>query len=462
MRSSGKNFADAGWNAPKCFLGRVPQRRLWQFTTDWLVDDSSSSLPNGDSSLRLLILTPQLPFPPHKGTTIRNFHLIKNLSTRHEITLLSFHDESPELDWSALRRCCAACALVPTPTRPLRSRMVDLPFPARPDLVRRLRSAAFVANLASLMASSSFDLVQIEGLELAWHWNALRSAVRNGQVRAPQSLPKVVLDDHNAEYVLQRRAHEIDRGNPTRWLGALYSLLQWQKLVRYERRFCQSVSGVIAASEFDRQAILALDSRLQVGVIPNGVDTDHYTVVQTSKNAGCPRVIFTGSMDFRPNVDGVEWLCQQIWPLVVAQVPEATLWIVGRSPKPTVNKFSDDKHVFVTGAVPDVRPYLYESALSVVPLRIGGGSRLKVLEAMAAGVPVVSTTLGCEGIAVNPSTAVIANQPSDFARAIVDLLRDERRRSALALAARSFVEQSCDWRAIVPRLDAFYREVMRR
>lgn len=410
--------------------------------------------------MKLLFLTPQLPYPPHKGTTIRNFHLLQNLGTRHEITLLSFHDGGAAPDLACLRRYCARIELVRQPRRSSLARLVDLPFPTRPDLVRRLRSAEFEARLGQLLRQEEFDLVQIEGLEMAMHWETVVRGLHGGR-RAPFGPPrKAILDEHNAEYVLQRRAYEIDRGQPAKWSGAAYSLLQWRKLVRYERHICRLAAGVIAASELDRRALLALDKHLRTAVIPNGVDTDHYQPRGAREQGHDPRLIFIGTMDFRPNVDGVQWFCRRIWPGILAQVPETSLWIVGRDPKAEVRALADGQRVAVTGAVEDVRPYLASADIAVVPLRIGGGSRLKVLEAMAAGVPIVSTSLGCEGTAVTASTAVIADQPEEFGRAVVDLLRDAGRRQALAEAARDLVEQAYDWRVIVPRLEHFYGEVM--
>jgi len=327
-------------------------------------------------------------------------------------------------------------------------------------LVRRVRSAGFAARLCRLLEQERFDLAQIEGLEMALHWETAKQGVARGRGLRLADLPRAILDAHNAEYVLQRRAYEIDRAQPAKLLGAAYSLLQWQKLVRYERHFCRLTAGVIAASESDRQALLALDGNLRSTVIPNGVDTDHYRPPAPPERPHDLRLIFVGTMDFRPNVDGVQWFCRRIWPGILAQVPEASLWIVGRDPKAEVRALADGQRVVVTGAVDDVRPHLRGADLAIVPLRIGGGSRLKVLEAMAAGVPVVSTALGCEGIAVTEGSAVIADEPGEFARAVVDLLRDAGRRRALARAARTLVEQEYDWRVVVPPLDQFFGEIL--
>ncbi|MBI3287335.1 MAG: glycosyltransferase, partial [Chloroflexi bacterium] len=170
-------------------------------------------------------------------------------------------------------------------------------------------------------------------------------------------------------------------------------------------------------------------------------------------------LVFTGKMDFRPNVDGVLWFFERVWPRVREQLPEARFVVVGRNPSPRLRALRVDPRAVVTGTVPDVRPYLRQAQLYVVPLRMGGGTRLKVLEAMAMGKPIVSTSLGCEGIDLIPGRElIVADRAEDFSQWVIDLWQDEWRRRELARRARQLVEERYDWRGIAPRLEAAYLE----
>jgi len=279
---------------------------------------------------------------------------------------------------------------------------------------------------------------------------------------------KVIFDEHNAEYVLQRTAFESDARRMTRWHAALYSLIQWKKLERYERECCQRANHIVACSDADANVIRALldsqfairNSQLPVTVIPNGVDTDLFV---PSDDEVCAKpqaefaMVFAGKMDFRPNIDAMTWFCTEILPRIRAEIPRAHLVIIGQKPAPRVVALREQQGVEVTGWVPDTRPYIADAAVYVVPLRMGSGTRLKVLEAMAMGKAIISTARGVEGIALTPDReAVITDTPDTFARAVIALLRDPERRRTLGRAARALAESKYDWRRIVPMFDQVY------
>jgi len=319
-----------------------------------------------------------------------------------------------------------------------------------PDMALRLASQAMFLNLARLISEEEFDVVQVEGIEMA----AFGFLVT---VRPPGSRPLLVFDDHNAEYVLQRSAFETDRRDPRRWLGALYSWIQWRKLMRYEARCCRTFDRVVAVSATDADALRALDPSIPVDVIPNGVDTDAYQPHPLPDNPA-PTLAFTGKMDFRPNVDAMLWFCDRILPHVIRRIPDVQLNIVGQSPHLRLQPLARDSHVTLTGFVPDVRPHIAEAAVFVVPLRMGGGTRLKVLEAMAMGKAMVSTTLGCEGLeVVSGQEVVLADDEEQFAGEVVALLNDPQRAGALGRRARAFVETRYAWERITPRLENVIR-----
>jgi len=294
-----------------------------------------------------------------------------------------------------------------------------------------------------------FDFVQVEAIEMAQYG----LAVKKMSLPSP---PVVIFDDINAEYLLQRRAFETDVKHPRLWLGAFYSLLQWQKLRHYEAKACRRMDRVVVVSQADQKALQRLLPDLESTVVPNGVDTGYYLPVDTEKESDST-LVFTGKMNFRPNVDAVIWFTQKVWPLIQSEFPEARFRVVGRNPHPRLKPLRELPGITLTGYVEDIRPHIAEAGVYVVPLRVGGGTRLKVLEAMSMGKAIVSTSLGCEGIDITPGQELlIADEPLYFAKEVVSLMRDHRRRRELALAARRLVEVRYDWQHITSLMERVY------
>jgi glycosyltransferase involved in cell wall biosynthesis len=295
-------------------------------------------------------------------------------------------------------------------------------------------------------------VVQFEGIEMIPYLHTLADH-RNELGRRPL----LVFDDHNAEYVLQRRFFEMDLRVPSRWLLALYSLVQWQKLKRYEAWACRHVDAVVAVSSEDAAALQRIVPGLGVTVVPNGVDVSRYASFSGPKAALVPQnLVFTGTMDFRPNVDAVVWFCHDVLPRVRQREPSVRFYIVGRRPHPRVAALQDLPGVEVTGAVPDQMPYIGAATVFVIPMRGGGGTRLKVLEAMAMRRAIVSTSMGCSGFPVaHGCEVVLADDAAGFAREVVELLQNADRREALGGAALAFARRY-DWPEIVPRFEAVY------
>lgn len=411
--------------------------------------------------MKLLFLTPQLPYPPHQGTTIRNFNIIKHLAPRHEITLLSFGTPEELQNTEPLRALCRRIEIAPYPTRTLAQRALTTLFSPLPDMALRLKSDEMHALVAAVLRDGQFDVVQIEGIEMARYIPDLSLATRH---------PPLVFDEHNAEYTLQRTAFESDTRSITRWHAALYSLIQWKKLERYERATCQRADHITACSDTDANAIGALlnaQSKIEnreskITTIPNGVDTDHF--VPSDEVCAKPlaelAMVFAGKMDFRPNIDAMLWFCDEILPRIRAEIPLAHIVIVGQKPSLRIAAMRERQGVEITGWVPDTRPYVADAAVYVVPLRMGSGTRLKVLEAMAMGKAIVSTSRGVEGIdLVAGREAVVADRPDVFAREVIALLRDADRRRALGQAARVLAVEKYDWRKIVPKFEQVYAKM---
>jgi polysaccharide biosynthesis protein PslH len=398
----------------------------------------------------ILFLTPQLPFPPEQGTAIRNYHLIAQAATRYDVSLLSFAEPGFD-DPGPLTQLCARVVTVPQPRRSLAQRLRTLLTSRAPDMAHRLASEPFAHALRALLRERQPDIVQVEGIELAAYGLLLDQWPEAGA-------PALVFDDHNAEYLLQKRAFVTDLRRPRRWPQAAYSCIQWLRLRRFERDIGRRADAVLAVSEKDAQAIRALSRDLEPLVIPNGVDTASYrTDLPDSLPLRHPNLVFTGKMDFRPNVDAVGWFHAHVWPLIRRQVPQGHLYLVGKAPLPAVQRLGADPAITVTGYVPEILPYFGGADVYIVPLRVGGGTRLKVLEALATGLPMVSTRLGAEGIElVDGKHALLADTPEAFAEATVRLLTDGALRERLGRQARACAEERYDWRSIVPRLYPLY------
>jgi glycosyltransferase involved in cell wall biosynthesis len=384
---------------------------------------------------------------------MRNYGLIAGLAKRHRVHLVSFlapHDEPSRA--TPLGDLCETLDAVPQPTRSLKQRLWDLATCPLPDMAHRLCSPAFAETLSAVLARYEFDVVEFEGIEMMPYL----STVLEGSAWTGSS-PHLVFDDHNAEYLLQQRVFEADIRTPRRWAGALYSLMQWAKLERYEAWAMRQVDHVVAVSSPDAEALHRIAPGARVSVVPNGIDVVTHAQKQSVRDfLPTNSLVFTGKMDFRPNVDAALWFAQHVLPLIRQRIPSARFYIVGQRPHARLDVLRDQPGVVITGRVEETRPYIAAAALYVIPLRSGGGTRFKVLEAMAIGCPIVSTRMGCDGFPITPDLQVaLADEPQGFAETVIELMKDQSRRQKLVAAASEFV-QAYDWSRLVPRLERVY------
>lgn len=411
--------------------------------------------------MKILFLTPQLPYPPRQGTTIRNDSLIRQVAQRHTVDLLTFltPDQAAE-QHSPLAKACRRLATLPQPLRSLPQRALDTLRSPLPDMALRLESQA-MHSLVQDWLQDGYDIVQIEGIEMAQYgFHALNNAP-TGQKR-----PCLVFDDHNCEYLLQQRNAFTDLRRPQRWLAAFYSLIQWQKLRRYEGQICQRADAVLAVSTIDQQALERLAPGVTVTVIANGIDPAQMQAPPATRHSppATPTLLFTGKMDYRPNIDAVLWFADEVLPLILKEAPDVRFQIVGMNPHARLDRLRQQPAIELTGAVESVAPYMQAATVYVAPLRVGGGTRFKVLDAMAHGNAIVSTALGVEGLGVhNEAELLVANTPAAFAAAVLRLLADASQGAPLGrklgAQASHFVKQEYSWSQIIPRLEAVYQQL---
>jgi sugar transferase (PEP-CTERM/EpsH1 system associated) len=393
--------------------------------------------------MNLLFLALELPCPPNDGGRIRTFNILKQATRRHAVTLVAFERAGDEAeDLSKLNALCRQVVLLPRPVTAPRSsaaKVRDLPR-RYPPCLREYVSPQARATLARVLAQDQFDVAHVDQIFLSQYADTL----------AP--LP-AVLTHHNVEALVQKRGLSVrtDRFS-YRWWAAWLDQRRWQRFeVDASRRF----SALAVVSEHEAAYFRQRLPKVPVCVVPNGVDAEYFRPV--SKPAARPSLLFTGRMDYAPNVDAVCWFCREVLPRIHAEQPEATFTIVGRDPTAEVRELAEIAGVSVTGTVPDVRPYFAQSAVYVVPLRWGGGTRLKILEAMATGLPVVSTMLGCEGLDLSPGLDLaVADGVEPFSAAVLQLLQSPTARAQLGQHARHSVEQRYDWRTIALQQERAY------
>jgi polysaccharide biosynthesis protein PslH len=383
---------------------------------------------------------------------MRNWGILEYLARRHTVSLLTFC-ASDQTVGPQLAAACRDIVYVSPPRRPGWLRAATL-VSSMPDLARRLWSPDLDRALAALLERQPFDVIQIEGLEMTPY---MPTARRLSQAAC------LVYDAHNAEYVLQERASATERSRPARWPWAAYSAIQARRLRRFEAAVCQRADAVTCVSSEDAAALRRLVPRLQPDVVANGLNLALYLDYQPEPAASAPQqLVFTGKMDYRPNLDAALWFAAEVMPLVRAAVPNAEFVIVGQQAPPRLRKLHGQFGISVTGRVEDTRPFIGGAAIYVAPLRMGGGTRFKLLEAMALARPVVTTALGAEGFSVQHGREVlIADRPDDFAQSVVSLLQDPARAAALGIAGQEFVRAAYDWRVIGPRLENVYARTMR-
>jgi sugar transferase (PEP-CTERM/EpsH1 system associated) len=391
----------------------------------------------------VLQLAPRVCWPLDTGAKLRNYHLARVVSPQASLTLLAFGDDTsiPEL-----RAVYENVVTVPRGSgyslgKLLRGAIGRTPLPLLNYTAREMTEAV------ARVLENDFDLVQVESIHLMNYLPAIRRA------RKP---PLVICDWHNIESELMRRYSEQEESAGRR----VYARRTARLMRAFEQRALSEFDAHIAVSERDAAALRAINPAAKVFVIENGVDSEHYSSDKyTPGNAH--RLVFVGSMDYHGNVEGVVKFARHVWPSIRQREPELIFTIVGKDPAPAVRDLTSIKGIEVTGSVADVRPYYREAIAAIVPLNVGGGSRLKILEAMAAGVPVVSTTLGAEGLDVRDGEHILLADDDDrLTKAILDLLNDQPLRTKIIAGGRALVAEHYDWAHLGAKLSNVYRQLL--
>jgi len=409
--------------------------------------------------MRLLIICPFFPYPQTTGSRIREYNLITRLARQHEIYLFSLIQSDVELGYVGELESCCKQVMAVRPAhqrtdaidgkRTLRNAVCGI-FDKKPIHFYGRPSPNVSLVLEKVLAVQEFDAILVDTLFMT-------NYVLDAFDRHCEAVPRVLVE-HNVETRVQRR--EISLAST--WIEKVRKWVYWATFQGFERQVCSRFDHIIVVSDQEKRLLLRLCPELnegQVTVVPNGVDIESFKPRSNERKLNT--LIYAGSLTYHVNYDAVVHFLQDIFPLVRKIVPDVHLTITGSYEGVPLDSLSLGNHVTLTGCVPDIRPYVAGSTLSIVPVRSGGGTRLKVLESLALGTPVVSTSKGAEGLAVTHGKDIlIADEPADFAEAVLRLLDDVGLRQRLAVNGRRLVEERYSWDAIALELERLLCQVV--
>lgn len=397
--------------------------------------------------MEIIMLVPNLPYPPNSGGRIRIFELLCFLQHRHRVTLVTFIlDQAEQAMVEEVMKICHRVIAVPRPRQrfvkredPLPWRITEFWLPEMQDVLQKIDK------------KHKFDLVIVEHIFMAQY---------ACYIHAP-----AVLQEHNIESQVQRRYAEVvahyQGERPVAYtVGGEFREAQteWIKMALYEDSMWPQFPIRVTVSDLDREEMLRRCPQGHVVTVPNGVNLKEFSRLSPLEE---PNVLFVGTMGYQPNIDAAFELCDVIWPMIRRQIPKACLYIIGREPPAELLKRHQPGCIEIVSDAADIEIYAMRCSVSAVPLRVGGGTRIKILTSMALGIPVVSTKVGYEGLKLAPERdLLVADEPVQFAQRLVHLLLHKERRMSLARSGRLLVETHYDWQNIFPILERAYEEVL--
>jgi len=396
--------------------------------------------------MRILFVTEQYPYPLHDGGNLRTYHVLRGLAREHDVWLVSHQSrEDPAAASAALEGMCRITT-VPEPAvwRRTLDSLVKRGLRRHPLFVLKNWSAPLLRAAESLLEEHPFDAI---------HFNMLDTACYALAHCWPQLK---VFDSHNCLWTMAARASQNHCGGPWRWILGREAA----KLRETEQAVCRCMDQTLVCSAEDAALFRNLDATGSYAVVPNGVDTQYFRP-NGSIGEEPGAVAFVGTMAYYPNEEAALHFCHHVMPLLKDCRPPLRLFLVGKDPPASVRALHDGESIVVTGRVDDVRPYLERAQVVVVPLRTGGGTRLKILEAFSMGKAVVSTSLGAQGIPARGGKEILlADDPESFARQVRRLLASATLRTTLGQSAQRFVRERFDWGCVHDALLEAYRSLV--
>lgn len=390
------------------------------------------------------MFTPYVPYPPNSGGQTRTFNLIKNLSSQHEITSFCFLRTDQSIpDLTELRKYCRKVEIVTRKkawtslTKILRTAISPFPY-----LANMYYYDSVKASIAKELKNGNYDLIHVETYYI--------------MPNIPPTTIPVLLAEQTIEYLVYQHFTQTTK----KWFLKPFLYIDVLKHKYWEKYYWQKAKKVVAMSADDKEKMLQLVSDLNVDIVPNGVDLDYFGQRLKIKRDTHPRLLFVGNFNWLQNREAVEILIAKIWPKIKSEIANARLWIVGRNPPESIIKLAA-KHedVSVSGDLDDIRQAYQGSDLLIAPIYGGGGTRYKILESMASGLPVVSTQIGIEGLnAMNGSHALVSNDQEELAKLAVSLIQDKSLSRKISSNGLKLVSQNYDWKTISAHLSKIYEE----
>ena len=400
--------------------------------------------------MRILYLSPRQSWPPVTGAKLRDYHLARALGVRSELTYAFYSQPGSTVPTLQDLPFCRRIIPIPAPRPYSPWKLVQGVIGPWPVTVVNYTSAEMIRSIGNLLRQESFDLVHVDIIHLA----ACEAGIRKDLGSTP-----VFYNWHNIESELMQRYGE----QAPSFARRRYAALTARSLQSIEDRILRTASGHVVCSDRERALLLQRNSQARVAVIENGVDTAAFQMASPAESDAEPRrrLVFVGSMNYHANIEGALWFTRSIWPGILKRFPAWKLTIVGANPVPAVLALRTEPGVEVTGTVPDVKPYYRDAFAAVVPVRSGSGTRLKILEAMAAGVPVISTPIGAEGLPLSPGKDILLAEQEQEWQAALEELQSPDRWIEIAVAAKAYVVRH-DWQVLGRRLYDTYCEWMGR
>ncbi len=393
------------------------------------------------SRLKILMLTPYLPYPLLSGGQIRTYNLLKKLAVKYDVTLFSLiKDESERQYLSELEKYCWKVKLFKRSRKPFTLRNIwQTAFSSYPFLVIRNHVPETIKAVRKELATTQYDLIHAETFYMMPH--------------IPETEIPILLVEQTIEYLGYESFADKVKFLPLRQILKI----DIAKIRRWEEYYWKSCTQLITMSEDDKQFISQTVDKAKIDVVSNGVDVDWFAEKER-RLPNSPTVLSVGTFNWLPNVEAVNFLVQKVWPIIKAKMPEAKLWIVGNAPTPEIFEYQKkDTSITITGGIPDIRDAFTQAHVLVAPVFSGKGTRYKILEAMAAGTPIVASDIAVEGLDVQNGVHVLtSNTAEGMAELAVNVLKDPALQKKLAKNGKTFVTSKYDWEYIGHKLDSIY------
>ncbi|HEY3266703.1 MAG TPA: glycosyltransferase [Armatimonadota bacterium] len=394
--------------------------------------------------MHVLFVSTRSPYPLNGGHPLRTYHTLREAAKRHYVSFLTFIQHEDEWDGlSVLEEFCEDVVALPVPAderkAALGAGLVGNIASRRPFVAQKYETHAMRHAIRQVVETSPVDLLHLDMLPLSVY-------------RRDAGLVPVVQVDHNVEYILLERRAKTEGG-----LARMFWAQQARRLKRFEAEAIGAATRTIAVSDIDAAILRELAPGAEVRTVPNGVDVDFFEPADQPPEPD--ELVFVGAMTHYPNVDSVRFFVDEIWPRIRAVRPNAHFTVIGPHPPESVLAYGRLPGVTVAGLVPDIRPFVAKAAVYVVPLRVGGGTRLKILDAMAMGKAIVSTAVGCEGLEVTDGADIaVEDTPDAFAARVLGFMADATARDSMGRAARATAERLYGWPRLGEMQEAVYQE----